>query len=263
MNNLQTYNEFLNEELNWKDVKRFGRGVLIKHHYIKNKAILNILKFLFGWNKEIRGTLNNLKIFIDRTKVVCRILNLHDLTLKSFDKTPEDQLVPLIKHVAEEYENKYGQSFVEDLKTLAQTALKSQGQILKSEKKQKAMNQLRKMISILSDGDGGGHEQEDPFEEEEWEDANEFNIMREIIAGARMTNKQFVDNLKRQLVGKTILMTPDIGSADKYFLAYKEKFRIADIILKDENNKQSGVILIDDKGKWHEPSKNNKIQIKD
>jgi hypothetical protein len=258
MINLQTYDEFTNEELNWKDIKRFGKGIKIEYKFAKSLAILKLLKFLFSWNKEMRGTMRDLQIFTKRTRNLKKIVNIHDMTLKNVDKMPEDELVAMVNHMAEEYENKYGASFVEDLKIFAEAALKNS---MKKEKNQKSMNLLRKMITILST-DEEDHTKEDPYGEENWGVDNEFDILGELRAGARMTNKQFIDSLKRQLVGKTIIMIPYAITAGAY-IPYKEKFRVVDIVLQDENDKHQGVILIDDKGKWHNPDREKKIKILD
>jgi hypothetical protein len=244
MNNIKGYDQFVNEELNFQDVKRFGRRVKLEFGYVKTHAVLELFRFLLSWSKEARGAFDELKTFMKRTKAISRLLNKYDM--QDRDAMSDDELRDLVKKVADEYDEKYG-SFIDDLKKLSEKAMAKPEKILKDPKKQKMMNRIRRMITLLDEDEVHN---DDPYNEEEWEEKEEYDPIGILRTGRRMTDIEFINYSKDNLVGKTVIMQPE----NKIGFAFKDKFKVADVILADPDNKSHGIILIDDKGKWHRPA---------
>jgi hypothetical protein len=256
MNNIKGYDEFVNEELNWKDVKRFGRRVKLEYSFAKAHALLGVLKALFFWSKPMRGVFRELDIFIARSKKLGLLYNMHDLTNKAMDKMSDEDLKTLVDHMAQEYaENNYA-DLAEDIKVVIENIMRNPDKLARNHKKQEGLARCRRFLRVLENEDGkeeANHDEEDPYGEEEWEEQGEDNTVSFSLQDfGRMTDNQIIKLVKDQLLNKTIIMTPEgIGNEMRRGYKFKDRFLVSDVIMKEPGDRKKEIVLLDPKGRWH------------
>ena len=267
MNNIKGYDEFVNEELNFKDVKRFGRRIKIEYSFGKARALLGILKILLFWLKPARNVFREVDIFIDRAHALAKIYNMYDLTNKNVDKMSDEELKNIAEHISKEYAEKYNADLIEDIKMVIKNVMRHPEKIARSVKQQEGLARCRRYLRLLgADGEEGKHVEEDPYNEEEWDDENSNEISFELRDFNGLNDRQILNLVKGQILNKTIIMTPEGESNIGKSWKFKDRFIVNDVIMKEPDqplgNKK--LVFIDPKGRWHiyNPSMFDKNPIK-
>lgn len=170
MNNLKGYDEFINEEF---DFKTFKKKAKLEITFFKAKALLYGLKAVLFWSKNFMGAIDVMDLYFQKVKQFAKFMVKYDDELDELSYTgSEEDLKEFINKIKVDYEAQFNSPFIEDLKQMVEKMLQSKAAIkAKSPKDIKKVNGLCRVLDVISDK-AEGHEEEDPYGEEEWSDDN-------------------------------------------------------------------------------------------
>jgi hypothetical protein len=256
MNNLKDFESFVNEELTFKDVKRFGNRIKIEYSYAKINALINLIRYLMYWSANAREETDTLKKTLTRLKRFSIFMLKHDFEY-NMDNMPKEELKTYIEKLEVEYEKEFKSSFTDDIKELVKFIFSRMKDNI-SEKKKKDINRLKKFLEIISENDNT-HQEVDPLGEEEWEEGDlVYDMFKPLRTGRRMTKDEFLGYNKENLVGKTVTFLKD-GPPE--LISFRNKIKVADVELVNDNRYFDGIILIDEDGEKYTPQKYEEIRI--
>ena len=264
MNNIKGYDEFVNEEFNFKHAKS---RIKIEITSLQAKAFLYGLKGVLFWNKTAMEATNVMGKFFQKFKEFRIFMLKYDDELERITENGSDEeLKEFINTISIDYESKFESPFIDDLKVFL-------GKVLNSSKAKKVtassnpkskdvknINNLRRVFNIISDQEV---REEDPYGEEEWNDDNKntFELYDILEDGRRMTPEDYLKHIKGLVLNKHISFQEDKN--DLLIAQFKTKLLVKDVKLKEPEWIRFGVIFIDDKGKEFYPSPYEKINILD
>jgi len=250
MNNIKKYDEFISEELKFKDIK----------YEIKMRFALTLLYCLkLFYSKNIRKKINKSIGALREFKRIKLFLRKNEFT-KINNMSEKDQ-INFVKSLENKYDNEFNSSLKEDIMEI----------LNKADKRSEKIKTIIRMKDILCSKND--FSEIDPYGEETWEEDNSFypddiysdHGQHGDNAGAFSIVNYWRRKLIDKVIGKTITFLPlEYDDAFEEVPKFRKKIKV-----KDAHIRQGGyyglfyIIFTDENGKEYEVSRNEKINILD